>query len=117
MDFSFSRKFRLTSKHDFAVVFASPIKTTNRNLLALYKRNQFSHPRLGIILKKTIVKQAVKRVLLRRIIRESFRHHKDTIEGLDIVVLLRSECTPFDKSKFREMVDKLWQVIAAKSRH
>lgn len=114
MDLTFSRKCRLTTQQDFEAVFANPIKITHRNLLALYKRNQSSHPRLGIILKKTIIKQAVRRVLLRRLFRESFRHNKDLIKGLDIIVLLRSECTPLDKNKFRETVDELWRKIAAK---
>jgi ribonuclease P protein component len=115
MDFSFSRKYRLTSKQDFESVFAKPEKTKHGLFLALYKPNHLLQPRLGIIIKKSVIKQAVKRVMLRRIIRESFRHHKERIKGLDIIVLVRAGFIPLlDKSKIRESVDALWPLIGIK---
>jgi ribonuclease P protein component len=116
MDFSFSRLHRLSEKNDIDAVFANPYKTKHKQLLALYRPNQLLQPRLAIIIKKSIIKQAVKRVMFRRIIRESFRYHKDVIKGLDILVLVRSECGLLNKSKIREMVDEIWSAIGTKMR-
>lgn len=85
---SFSKKYRLISKEDFQSVFAKPYKIKTRSWLILYKFNQLSHARVGIIIGKHLVRQAVKRNKLRRMIRESFRQQH--FPGLDIIVMLRS---------------------------
>src|SRR5580658_3629003 len=110
----FSRKYRLVTKHDFQSVFAKPNKATHKFLLALYKPNQQLCPRLGIIIAKHYVKLAVNRNRLRRQVRESFRHHKDELKGLDIIILMRSECSPLDNKDnqtLRDDIDKLWQKL------
>ncbi len=107
--FSFSRNNRLTTKHDFQTVFASATKATHRSLIVLYRSNNLPQARLGIIVPKQHVRLAVSRHRVRRLIRESFRHHKDALKGLDIVVLIRSKCTPLDA--VRNDVEYLWQKI------
>jgi len=110
--YEFSRLYRLVKKHEFQSVFAKSGKVTHKYLLALYKPNQQSHARLGIIIAKHHVKLAVNRNRLRRHIRESFRHHKEALKGLDIIVLMRSECTPLDNHVIRNDIDRLWQKLA-----
>src|SRR5436190_21971861 len=110
---SFSREYRLRGKHDFQSVFAKPKKLTNKYLLALHIPNQKTHARLGIIIAKRHVKLAVDRNHLRRIIRESFRHHKQALKGLDIVILMRSKWSPLNNQALRDDVDYLWQKFTA----
>ncbi|MCW5582873.1 MAG: ribonuclease P protein component [Gammaproteobacteria bacterium] len=98
----------MVSKNDFQSVFAKSNKVTYRYLVALCKNNQKPHARLGIIVAKRHVNLAVNRNRLRRIIRESFRYHKEALKGLDIILLLRSECTDLDKKILRNDVDHLW---------
>lgn len=108
----FSRTSRLASKRDFQSVFANGRKTTHHFLTALYVPNDRSHARLGIIIAKHHVKQAVDRNRVRRVIRESFRHHQDLLKGLDIIILMRSQCGPSgNKKALRDDVDKLWQQL------
>jgi ribonuclease P protein component len=109
--YEFSREYRLVAKHDFQSVFAKPNKATHKYLLALHKPNQRPHARLGIIIAKHRVKLAVDRNHLRRLVRESFRHHKEALKGLDIIVLMRSECSPLDNKALRDDIDKLWQKL------
>lgn len=109
--FRFLKKDRLVSQHDFQSVFAKPRKASCKSLLALYQYNP-SHPaRLGLVISKHRVKLAVNRNLLRRIIRESFRHHKEALKGLDIIVLMRSEWCPLGKKALRDDIDHLWQSL------
>lgn len=112
---NFSRTYRLVSKQDFQSVFAKPLKVSRRNLLALFCANPLSHPRLGIIIAKHHLKRAVDRNRFRRVIRESFRHHKESLKGLDIIVLIRSECSALDNKALRDDIDKLWQAISLKA--
>lgn len=108
----FGRKYRLVTKQDFQTVFAKPYKVTRKHLLVLYCPNQQPYARLGIIISKHHVKRAVSRNRLRRVIRDSFRQQKDALKGLDIIVLVRSECTPLckksGKKALRDEVESLW---------
>lgn len=107
--YSFSRRYRLISKQDFQFVFTQPGKVARKNLLALYRLNQQCYARLGIIIPKHHAKRAVDRNRIRRVIRESFRQHKEALKGLDIIVLMRSEWSPLAIQSLRDDVLYLWQ--------
>ncbi len=104
---------RLKSKREFQFVFNQPRKIKSKYFLALFKPNQQSHARLGILVSKHLIKHAVDRNQLKRVVRESFRHHKDILNGLDIIVLVRPECSSLDKKTWRYDIDNLWQLLAA----
>jgi ribonuclease P protein component len=108
----FSRSDRLISKHDFDAVFAKPHKISRKHFVVLNRPNQVECVRLGIIIRKLQVKRAVDRNRLRRIVRESFREHKNQLKKLDIVMILRSECTPLSKKSLREIIDSLWSDLS-----
>jgi len=112
---SFSRKYRLLKKHDFQSVFAKSHKSVHKFIIALYQQTQHDYGRLGIMLSKRHLPRAVDRNTLRRVIRESFRHHHDALKGLDIIILLRSECTPLDRKALRTDIDYLWQKVLTNS--
>lgn len=138
--FKFSSQYRLISPQDFQFVFAKPCKLVSQKLLVLYKLNRLSHARLGIMIGKQHVKLAVHRNRLRRIIRESFRHHKERLKGLDIIVLVRAKCVissrkdvkkrikstdslrndlskdPFSATIWREDINKLWVQLSDSSK-
>lgn len=116
---SFSRAERLLSKQDFQSVFDQPFKITHASLLALFKSNQQAQAKLGIMIAKHIVKSAVDRNRIKRIIRESFRHHKTVLKGFDIIVLLRGKNSLIqkqDKKALRNETDKLWQRLTTTSK-
>lgn len=108
---TYSRSYRLVSKHDFQFVFAKPCKVTQKFMLALFRPNQQTVARLGIIIAKHHVKRAVDRNQLRRLIRESFRHLQAQLKGLDIIVLMRSEWCPLGTKLWRNEIDNLWQLL------
>ncbi|OGT37775.1 MAG: ribonuclease P protein component [Gammaproteobacteria bacterium RIFCSPHIGHO2_12_FULL_37_14] len=108
---NFPRTVRLTTKREFQQAFQQPCKVSNHYLLALFKPNQRSYPKLGMKIGKHLIKRAVDRNQLKRIIRESFRHHQEVLKGLDIVVLIRSKCRPLEKKIWRNDIDALWQVL------
>jgi ribonuclease P protein component len=106
--YEFSRQYRLVNKHEFQSVFAKSNKAVQKSLLALYQPNQRSHARLGMIISKNHVRLSVHRNRLRRLIRESFRHRKEALKGLDIIVLMRSKWSPLNNAALRDDLDCLW---------
>lgn len=61
----------------------------DENLLVLATPNGRDYPRLGLAISKRNVKTAVGRNRVKRLVRESFRRHRQQLGGLDIVVLSR----------------------------
>jgi len=108
---AFPRSYRLAKKFDFKAVFDQHRKLSRRYVTLLYRPNQLTHARIGIMIGKQHVKHATDRNRLRRVIRESFRHQQDGLKGLDIVVIIRSECTSLNRT-WRDDFDKLWQALA-----
>lgn len=108
-----TKQEKLLTKADFDRVFAKPQKKSTAQFVGLMRKNKLSWARLGVIISKRQVKTAVGRNRIRRVVRESFRHHKHDLKGVDIVVLLRSECSLLDKCALRCAIDDLWQKLIA----
>ena len=48
--------------------------------------------------------------------RDSFRHHKITLAGLDIVFLARQGIKELDNETLHHRIDKAWDQLAKKAR-
>lgn len=53
----------------------------------LYRQNRGREARLGLAISRKHCRSAAGRNRLKRIVRESFRHHRGELDGLDIVVM------------------------------
>ena len=81
----------------------------------LARPNETEVARVGIIVAKRYVKKAVFRNLVKRLIRESFRHQQSQLLGLDIVVLLRATLAkPEQKNFLKTNLEKHWQELVKK---
>lgn len=87
-------------------------------VFTLKSHNPYS--RLGVIVPKTVIKQAVTRNTYKRLIRESFRKAQNSLKGLELLILIRSNYIPankglkkpgLDKKTFRVEIDQLWQQL------
>ncbi len=70
--------------------------------------------RLGVIVAKRVMKRAVDRNRVRRLIRESFRHHQQSLSGLDIVVLVRCNCSDKPSGVLLNCLKKQWQGLTVR---
>ena len=113
--FGFSKAEKLLTKAAFADVFAGAKKKSTPYFVVLYRKNDLPWARLGIIAAKRQIKTAVLRNRARRVIRESFRHHKIILKGLDIVLILRSKCTLLNNDN-NGNVDFIWQKLTVPSK-
>ena len=84
----FARRERLLQSQDYVSVFnKTQCKSSDAYWTVLAKSNHRQYPRLGLAITKKKIRYASERNRLKRIVRESFRHHKEVLKGLDVVVL------------------------------
>lgn len=113
MSQDFSRGKRLLVPGQFKAVFDSPTgKVPGKNLLILARDNALDHPRLGFVIGKKSVKLSVHRNRLKRVIRESFRHHQHLLAGWDVVIVARKGLGDTENPELHQHFGKLWKRLA-----
>jgi ribonuclease P protein component len=70
--------------------------------------------RLGLVVSRRAAPRAVQRNRIKRYIRESFRHHKPLLRGLDVVVLANAKAADTDSATQRTTLERLWRIVAEK---
>lgn len=75
--------------------------------------NGLTCARLGMSIAARILRRAVDRNRLRRLIRESFRVNQLRLPALDIVIGVRAGVQTADNARLRSALEKLWQKISA----
>lgn len=106
---TFKRENRLLKPKEFKKVFDNTeLRSSSSVILLLANSNEQNHARLGFVLAKKHIKLAVDRNRIKRVIRESFRHNKDNLPTVDLVVLGRKGLAELDNKQIREMIDALW---------
>ena len=108
----FPRRARLTGRNAFASVFAQPVKSSDRYFTVLARPNAFGYPRLGLAISRKVAKSAVARNRLKRIVRESFRHHQRELGGLDCVVMGRIGVAARDNPALFTSLERHWRRLA-----
>ena len=108
---SFSPKKRLRTNSEFQAVFGKCKKFSGRYFTLLVKKNTLEFPRLGVGISKKKIKTAVGRNKVKRVVRESFRHHQKQLPNLDIVVVVQKEADKIPRKILFETLDKKWQEV------
>lgn len=109
----FERRERLLQSRDYTGVFSAPLcKSSDQYITVLAKSNHRQYPRLGLAITKKKIKNAVTRNRVKRIVRESFRHHKEHIKGLDIVVLSQSQAAAVPNEVLFNSLHNHWLKLA-----
>jgi ribonuclease P protein component len=87
--------------------FANDFFTANAQV------NDLTWPRLGLSIAARILRRAVDRNRVRRLVRESFRMHQHQLPPLDIVIGARSAAKSADPAQLRAAIESLWLRIAS----
>lgn len=75
----------------------------------VHRRSGDSPARLGLAIAKKRAKRAVDRNRIKRVSRESFRHNRSNLYGLDLVIMNRDGATKASAEQLRSSLDELWQ--------
>jgi len=81
----------------------------------LARKRDDNQTRLGLIVSKKTDKRAVGRNRIKRLVRDSFRHHKIPLSGLDIVFLARQGIKELENADLHNRLDKAWDQLAKKA--
>jgi ribonuclease P protein component len=111
---TFSKDKRLQTPADFQAVFADTILRARTAYFTMLARpNERECARLGVIVAKRIIRRAVGRNAIRRLIRESFRINQCRLVGLDVIVLVRSVLPKEPNAVFLDCLVQQWQDLIA----
>jgi len=108
---SFGKSNRLLSSGAYKKVFEQNKKVSDNSFLILARKKQQDCPRMGLAVAKKVLRFAVDRNRLKRLIRESFRQHKTQLKSFDVVVMVRKDCQKFNNSQLLLKLDKLWNKL------
>ena len=116
MDQRFAKESRLLNKADFQRVFDNaPFRASHPNLLILAAPSSHQQPRLGLVVGKKNTKKAVARNRIKRIIRESFRCHKQQLPPIDLVCISRRGLADLDNPEMFKLLEKQWARLIKKA--
>ncbi|MCS3903332.1 ribonuclease P protein component [Methylohalomonas lacus] len=106
---AFDRARRLTLAVDYKRVFGQARRSSDNLLLVLACDNNLPRARLGMAIARNKIPRACARNRVKRLIRESFRHHQQDLIGLDLVVLARTNLTHTDNQALFQSLARHWQ--------
>lgn len=108
MKLNFSFKLRLYKKIHFQNVFKNGKKIVNKRFAVFFCANQLQHPRIGIVVSRKNISDAVTRNCFKRVVREAFRVQQYNIKANDIIILAYRDAAKATKQELRECIDMLW---------
>lgn len=116
-EFKYPRRLRLLTGRDFQYVFDNAqLKVPDQTILILARPNNLGHSRLGFVISKKNIRQAVKRNRVRRIIRESFRLNQHNLPEMDMIILARQGLGEMENDQIQKLIKKCWSRMINKSK-
>ncbi|WP_260293413.1 ribonuclease P protein component [Sedimenticola hydrogenitrophicus] len=109
---SFGRALRLLKPVEFKRVFQNSRRSSDRCFTVLFLPNDRPDARLGTAVAKKILRRAVDRNRVKRLIRESFRLRQHDLAGLDLVVMCARGIDLSNLQQLRDSLDRHWTKAA-----
>lgn len=108
-EFGFPRHLHLLKAGEFDAVFKqNAYRASSRELLLLARPNDLAYPRLGLVVAKRQVRLSVRRNRLKRVLRETFRHHQQALGSHDIVALVRAPFQDIPREQLYALTEQQW---------
>jgi ribonuclease P protein component len=109
---SFDKSRRLLNAADYSRVFdGADARASHRYLLLLATANQHAQHRLGLVIAKKSVRQAVQRNRVKRLSREFFRKLCPEEINFDVVLLARRGLDDLDNAQISSILRDQWQKL------
>jgi len=97
-------------------VFKKASRSRDKFFTVLCRDNKQETAKLGLAISKKHCRKATGRNRIKRLVRESFRHNKALLAGLDIVVLNQAAAAMATNDELTRSLNKHWQQCANKHR-
>ena len=107
----FQKENRLLKSDDFGFVFKKPLKVAGESFDLYVRANKLSLARLGLAVPKKAVKHAVTRNRIKRVFREYFRVEQSSLQGFDVVVVVKKPMATVDVKNQAKVVAEHWQCM------
>ena len=120
MEQTFARRYRLTKTDEFSSVFGFRKAIRGKLLMLHYqpRPDGLNDARLGVVVGKKLLKKAVDRNRIKRIVREQFRRERPSLPACDLIIRLAVKPTPLDgklvAGDFLALLEKLRRTCAKK---
>lgn len=110
---NFARRYRLTKTDEFSSVFGFRRAIRGKLLMLHYQPRPegMTEARLGLVVGKKLLKHAVDRNRLKRIVREQFRLRRPALPAMDLVVRLAVKPLPLDGKQIAEDIVALFDKL------
>jgi len=108
----FVKSNRIVKPEDYRQVFKSSCRSVDNKFLVIAKKNNLKLARLGLAIPKKNIRKAVSRNKIKRAIRESFRHHKNILKGVDVVIVAHRKQTIINKKTINKLLGAHWKNIS-----
>lgn len=105
----FNKSRRLYKAPEFQTLFKKGARFKSASLIVYAYPNIMSNSRLGVIVPKKVLKLAVHRHHMKRIVRENFRLNQYHFQSNDIVVFINRP--PTNSALIRSELDIIWEKI------
>jgi ribonuclease P protein component len=109
----FPRSVRLTQPAQYRQVFADARRIGDAGFTLLVRDNEAGSARLGLAISRKCARRAVDRQRIKRLVRESFRQHRQELAHVDIVVMCRPVVTEWDDDRIRTSLQRFWARLSA----
>ena len=107
----FPRSARLLKRADFLAVMRSGDSSHDSYFTVFGVSGPRAKGRLGITVSRRAASKAVHRNRLKRCVRESFRHHRNALRGIDVVVIARPAAARAEVRRLTEALRAHWKKI------
>lgn len=107
MNQGFSKTERLLKTDEFSSVFALR-RSRHGRYVQILLGEAHPHPRLGLVVAKKVAKRAHERNYMKRVLREWFRLHKQTLPTQDIVVRAKMK---FERGDYQAVCEEMQRLL------
>ncbi|WP_420995161.1 ribonuclease P protein component [Cupriavidus sp. 30B13] len=94
---AYPKAARLTKTDEFSSVFALRPRRRSQHFVLYVGENGLPQARLGVVVGKKFAARAAERNMVKRMVRELFRHRQDQLAGRDVLLRLQAR---FPRAEF-----------------